>query len=96
MKKLLVAASFACSAALLAAAPSVAQTTRETKVSHDTSTKDGVATAKTTVTHTTKHETNRPKKILGVKVGHKTVVHKTVKKTSVSSNGDTTTTVKTN
>ena len=78
----------------LAIAPAQAQTTASTKVSHDTSMKDGVATTKTKVTHTTKHTTRRPKKILGVKVGHKTVTHKTERDTSVSSNGDVKTTVK--
>ncbi len=96
MKKILRAISVATSVALCIGTPALAQTTTETKVDHDTSTKDGVATSKTTVTRTSKHETNRPKKILGVKVGHKKVVHKTVKKTSVSSNGDSTTTVKSN
>ena len=72
-----------------------AQTTTQTKVSTDTSMDNGVATQKTKVEHVRKHKTSRPKKILGVKVGHKTVTHKTVKETTNSSNGDHSTTVKT-
>lgn len=83
-------------AALALTAPSVqAQTSTETKVSHDTDVKDGVATQKTKVTTVHKRKTHRPKKVLGVKVGHKTAVTKTVRETSVSTNGDTSTSVKT-
>ena len=82
--------------ALALGLPAAAQTTAKTEVSHDTSMKDGVATSTTKVEHTTKRKTHRPKKILGVKVGHKTVTHKTVRETSTSTNGDMTTTVKTN
>ena len=95
MKTYLVAASIAAGFALASATPLMAQTMQQTKVDHDTSMKNGVATTKTTVTHTTKHKTRRPKKILGVKVGHKTAVSKTVKETKTSSNGDSSTTVKT-
>lgn len=79
----------------LAGAPAQAQTTSSTKVTTGTSMDNGVATSKTKVTHVTTRKTHRPKKILGVKVGHKTVTHKTVRTTSASSNGDTSTTVKT-
>lgn len=75
---------------MLLAAPALApaQTTTKVDVSHDTKTKDGVVTNTRKVERVTKTQTRRPKKILGVKVGHKTVTHKTVQKTSVSSNGD--------
>ena len=62
---------------------------------HDTKVHDGVATTTTKVTETTKRKTHRPKKVLGVKVGHKTVKRKVVRETSVSSDGDRSTTVKT-
>ena len=81
--------------ALALGLPAAAQTTAKTEVSHDTSMKDGVATATTKVQHTTKRKTHRPKKILGVKVGHKTVTHKTTRTSSVSSNGDHSSTVET-
>lgn len=89
-------AAIAAAVGLLAGAPAVAQTTHETKVDHDTSVKNGVATTKTKVTETTKRKTRQPKKVLGVKVGHKTVKHQTVRETAVSSNGDRKATVKTN
>ena len=77
------------------ALPAGAQVTRESKVKTDTDVKDGVATRTTKVEHVTKRKTHRPKKILGVKVGNKTVTHKTVRETSTSSNGDHSTSVKT-
>ncbi|SEN62223.1 hypothetical protein SAMN05192583_3175 [Sphingomonas gellani] len=80
---------------LAISAPAMAQTTQQTKVDHDTKVKDGVATTTTKVTNTSKRKTNRPKKVLGVKVGHKTVTHKTVRESSVSSDGSHSTTVKT-
>lgn len=40
-------AAVAAAVVLLAGAPAVAQTTHETKVDHDTSVKNGVATTKT-------------------------------------------------
>lgn len=89
-------AAIAATVTLLCGTPVVAQTSHETKVDHDTSVKDGVATTKTKVTETTKRKTRQPKKVLGVKVGHKTVKHQTVRETAVSSNGDRKTTVKTN
>ncbi|WP_277979595.1 hypothetical protein [Sphingomonas phyllosphaerae] len=82
-------------ATLLVAAPVVAQTTHETKVDHDTRVHDGTATTTTRVTETSKRKTHRPKKILGVKVGHKTETTKVVRETAVSSNGDHKTVVKT-
>jgi hypothetical protein len=82
-------------AALISGGPLLAQTVRQTKVATDTSVSNGVATTTTTETHSTKRKTSQPKKVLGVKVGHKTAVHETVKKTKVSSNGDASTTVKT-
>ncbi|WP_287978940.1 hypothetical protein [Sphingomonas sp.] len=83
-------------AAMLCGTPLLAQTSQETKVDHDTSVRNGVATTKTKVTQTTKHKTHRPKRVLGVKVGHKTVKHRIVRETDVSSNGDSKSTVKTN
>ena len=80
---------------LTAAVPALAQTSVKTKVSTDVDHHDGVATRTTKVVHVRKHKTHRAKRILGVKVGHKTVVRKTVKETSVSSNGEKSTTVKT-
>ena len=91
--KLHHAAAALAAVALAAGAP--AQTTNQTKVTHDTDMKNGVATTTTKVTHTQKRKTRQPKKILGVKVGHKTAVHKTVRETKTSTNGDTSTTVKT-
>ncbi|WP_271300392.1 hypothetical protein [Sphingomonas sp. CV7422] len=73
----------------------MAQTVRETKVDHDTKVHNGVATTTTKVTESSKRKTHRPKKILGVKVGHKTVKRKIVRETSVSSDGDRKTVVKT-
>lgn len=94
MKKM-IASSFTIFLALAGAVPALAQTSAQTKVDNNTTVKDGVATTKRTVTHTTKRKTHRPKKVLGVKVGHKTVTHKTVRTTSTSTNGDASATVKT-
>ncbi|WP_375395984.1 hypothetical protein [uncultured Sphingomonas sp.] len=80
--------------ALIATAGADAQTTNRTKVTHDTSVHDGVATRTTRVVYTHKHKTRRARRILGVKVGHKTVTRKTVRETTHSSNGDVSTTVK--
>lgn len=74
---------------LVSVAPATAQTTAETKVSTKTA-PDG--TKKTKVVHVRKRKTHRPKKILGVKVGTKTVTHKTVKETTTGPNGASTTT----
>lgn len=81
--------------AMLSSASAFAQTTRETKVDHDTSVHGGVATTTTKVTETSKHKTRQPKKILGVKVGHKTKTTKVVRESAVSSNGDRKAVVKT-
>lgn len=94
MKLHLIAVS-TVAALILTPSLATAQTTDETKVTTGTSVKNGVSTRDTKVTHVTKRKTNRPKKVLGVKVGHKTVTHKTVKETSTSTNGDSSTTVKT-
>jgi hypothetical protein len=83
-------------AVTLFGSPVLAQTVHQTKVDHDIKVHDGVATSTTKVTQTSKRKTHRPKKVLGVKVGHKTVKHETVRETSVSSDGDRKTTVKTN
>lgn len=88
-------AAIAATLTLLCSVPVAAQTTHETKVDHDTSVKDGVATTTTKVTETSKRKTRQPKKVLGMKVGHKTVKHQTVRETKVSSDGDQKTTVKT-
>lgn len=89
------AAVIAATFTLLFGAPSTAQTTHETKVDHDTRVKNGVATTTTKITETTKRKTRQPKKVLGVKVGHKTVKRQTIRETEVSSDGDRKTTVKT-
>ena len=85
--------------ALLAVAgfalPATAQTSAETKVSNDTSVKNGVVTNKHKVVHTSKRKTHRPKKILGVKVGHKTQTTKTVRETTTDSSGNASTKVTT-
>ena len=75
--------------ALVSVAPAVAQTTAETKVSTKMAS-DGTKTTKVVRVH--KRKTHRPKKILGVKVGHKTVTHKTVHETTTGPNGASTTT----
>ena len=90
-----VAALLVASVALSSGVPLIAQTVDQTKAHTDTNMKDGVATTKTTVTRTHKRKTRHPRKILGVKVGTKTDVSKTVEETSDSSNGDTRTTVTT-
>ena len=66
-----------------------AQTTAETKVSTKMAS-DGTKTTK--VVHVRKRKTHRPRKILGVKVGTKTVTHKTVHETTTGPNGATTAT----
>lgn len=92
--KLLSATLPIAALALMTGVGADAQTTNRTKVTHDTSVHDGVATRTTKVVHIHKHKTHRAKRILGVKVGHKTVTHKTVRETTHSSNGDVSTTVK--
>lgn len=93
MKLLLAAPLFAALA--IPALPATAQTSVKTEVKNDTDVKDGVVTRTHKVTHVAKRKTSRPKKILGVKVGHKTATTKTVRETSTSSDGDMTTSVKT-
>ena len=80
--------------ALMTGTGAAAQVTNQTKVTHDTSVHDGVATRTTKVVSVHKRKTHRAKRILGVKVGHKTVTHKTVRETTHSSNRDVSTTVK--
>lgn len=81
--------------ALAAPVPALAQTTTKTEVKHDTDVNNGVVTHTRTAVHVTKRKTHRPKKILGVKVGHKTKTTKVVHKTSTSSDGSMTNSVKT-
>ncbi|WP_174298573.1 hypothetical protein [Sphingomonas bacterium] len=95
MKKI-IATPLIAALALTVGISAQAQTTSKTQVKTDTSVSDGVATRTTKVEHVTRRKTHRPKKILGVKIGRKTVTHKTVHTTSTSSNGDQSTTVKTN
>ena len=77
---------------LVSVAPATAQTTAETKVSTKMAS-DGTKTTK--VVHVRKRRTHRPKKILGVKVGRKTITHKVVKETTTGPGGtSTSTTVK--
>ncbi|RZM10570.1 MAG: hypothetical protein EOP68_06005 [Sphingomonas sp.] len=92
--KNVIAASLAV-AVLSLGTPVLAQTVHQTKVDHDTHVKDGVATTTTKVTQVDKRKTRQPKKVLGVKVGHKTAETKVVRETSRSTNGDVKTTVKT-
>lgn len=77
------------------AVPAMAQVSHESQVSTNTSMHDGVATRTTKVVHVKKVKTRHPKRILGVKVGHKTRTTKVVRERSVSSNGDVHTEVKT-
>lgn len=81
----------AMSALALAAVPVAAQTSTSTKVTQSSGTDNGAPTHTTKVVHTTKRKTHRPKKILGVKVGHKTAVTKTVRETSTGPDGASTT-----
>ena len=95
MKIILPAALLIAGLTVAGGLPAQAQTSTQTKVSQDTKVDNGVATHTTMVEHVTKRKTSRPRKILGVKVGHKTVTSKTVRETSTSSNGNASTTVKT-
>jgi len=81
---ILAAMAFTASVAL----PASAQVTHETKVSTDVSSHDGVTTRTTKVKHIKKVKTRHPKRILGVKVGHKTRKTETVRTTTTSTNGD--------
>lgn len=75
-------------------APAVAQTTTKSSVTTSNSVQAGVpaTTVKAKVVQKTK--TRRAKRVLGVKVGHKSRVHKTVRNTTVTATGDTSTQVK--
>lgn len=88
------AAPLLAAIAMAAGMPATAQTTVKTHVSHHTSMDDGVRTRTTKVVHVRKHKTRRVKRILGVKVGHKTRTTKTVREVSHSSNGAVSTRVK--
>jgi hypothetical protein len=87
--------SAAVALAIAGVGASSAQTMSKTKVSTDRDVKNGVATDKVKVVNVQKRKTHRPKRILGVKVGHKTAKAKTVRVDANSSNGDSSTTVKT-
>ncbi|MBN8809560.1 MAG: hypothetical protein J0I47_15175 [Sphingomonas sp.] len=93
--KIIAIAPLAAGLLLATGNPALGQTTAKTEVKSKVDVDNGVATRTTKVTHLTKRKTHRPKRILGVKVGHKTVTHKTVRETAVSSNGDHSTTVTT-
>jgi hypothetical protein len=82
--------------ALGASTPILAQVSTATKVTTSNSMDNGVATQTTKVVHVKKYKTHHAKRILGVKVGHKTKTIKTVHKTTVSSNGDSSSSVETN
>lgn len=90
----ILAAPLIAALALTIGVPAQAQTTSSTKVTHDTGMNDGMPTSTTKVTHVTKRKTHRPKKIFGVKVGHKTVTHKTVRTTTMGADGDRSMSVK--
>ena len=92
---ILKAAASVAALALVATLPATAQTTAKTEVKTETGTKDGVPTRTTKVTHVRKHKTHRAKRILGVKVGTKTRVAKTVRTTTTSADGDKSVSVKT-
>ena len=87
MKLYRTAAPILAALAMTVAMPATAQTTHETKVTHDTGMKDGMPTATTKVVTVRKHKTRRPKKILGVKVGHKTRTTKVVRERTTDANG---------
>jgi hypothetical protein len=82
--------------ALGASMPVVAQVSDRTKVTTHNRTEDGVDTQTTRVIHEKKFKTHHAKRILGVKVGHKTEKIKSVRTTKVDSNGDSSTSVRTN
>lgn len=83
------------SVALLCGAPALAATTTTTTtVTHGTSVRNGVVAHRTKVVHVRKR-TTRPRRVLGVKVGHHTRTTKTVRTTTHRSNGSTRTTVRT-
>ncbi len=90
-----LAAPMIAALALAAGLPVEAQTAVKTTVSHSTKTSDGMPSQTTKVTHVTKRRTHRPRKILGVKVGHKTVTRKVVRKTTTAADGSMSTQVKT-
>jgi hypothetical protein len=82
--------------ALATSVPISAQVTHETKViSSNSSMDNGVGTQTTKVVHVEKYKTRHAKRILGVKVGHKTRTIKKVRTTTVGSNGDSRTSVET-
>ena len=81
--------------ALVLASGALAQTSTSTSVSNNTSTNNGVVTQTHKVVVTHKRKTHHAKRVLGVKVGHKTATTKVVKKTTTSSNGDMSTSVQT-
>ena len=73
--------------------PISAQVSHETRVSTSNGMDDGVATQTTKVVHVNKFKTHHAKRILGVKVGHKTRTIKKVRTTTVDSNGNNNTSV---
>jgi hypothetical protein len=95
MNILRLAAPALVAIAAVAGAPVTAQTTAETKVSNDTNVKDGVVTHTRKVEQTSKRKTRQPKKVLGVKVGHKTAKTKVVRETTTDSAGNAKTKVST-
>lgn len=92
MKTKYLAAAAVAAFALATAGVATAQTTSETKTSTDV---DANGAKTTKVEHIRRHKTHHAKRILGVKVGHKTRVSKTVHETKTSPTGDKSTTVKT-
>lgn len=73
---------------LALAGGAVAQTTTSTEVK--TGVENGVPTKTVKTVHVRKHKTHRVKKILGLKVGHKTAVSKTVKEVKTGPDGTST------
>jgi len=74
--------------------PISAQVSQNTSVSTSNGMKDGVATQTTRVLHVNKFKTHHAKRILGVKVGHKTRTIKQLRTTTVDSNGNANTSEK--
>ena len=83
------------SVALFCGTPALAATTTTTTVTRGASVRNGVVVHRTKVVHVRKRTTRRPRRVLGVQVGHHTNTTKTVRTTVHRANGSTRTTVRT-
>lgn len=94
MKAYKLATLTAATFALATGTAAIAQTTTKSSVTTSNTVKAGVpaTTVKAITVHKTK--TRRAKRVLGVKVGHKSRVHKVVRKTTTTATGETSTQVK--